>query len=161
MVLTSRKNAARPKGQAFEASHEDAQVSSGTQKAGWMRNSVSILHFVSVCWFLGCVLFCEKRLKCVQVNRSERLSQSYTSFCYKAWVTKVDVHYFLASMSTLIERTPPPRGSPGGFPICYVPSSRTVCKRTPSKHLVQILRGGVSFDQFRRSISTVDRFFFV
>jgi len=32
--LTSRKNAGGPKGQAFEASHEDAQVSSGTQKAG-------------------------------------------------------------------------------------------------------------------------------
>jgi len=37
MVLTSRKNAAGPKGQAFEVSHEEAQVSSGTQKAGWMH----------------------------------------------------------------------------------------------------------------------------
>jgi len=63
MVLTSRKNAAGPKGQAFEASHEEAQVSSGTQKARWMRDSVSIVHIVGVCWFLGCVLFCEKRLK--------------------------------------------------------------------------------------------------
>ena len=70
MVLTSRKNAARPNGQAFEASYEEAQVSSGTQKAGWMRNSVSIVHFVGVCWFLGCVLFCEKRLKWVRVHRA-------------------------------------------------------------------------------------------
>jgi len=30
--------------------------------------------------------------------------------------------------NTLIERTPPP---PGGVPFYYVPSSRTVCKRTP------------------------------
>ena len=35
MVLTSRKNAAGPKGQAFEASHEEAQVSSGHSKAAW------------------------------------------------------------------------------------------------------------------------------
>ena len=33
-ILTSRKNAAGPKGQAFEASHEEAQMNSGTQKAG-------------------------------------------------------------------------------------------------------------------------------
>ena len=33
----------------------------------------------------------------------------------------------------LIERTPPPLG---GFPIYYVPSSRTVCKRTPLEGLV-------------------------
>jgi hypothetical protein len=35
--LTSRKNAARPKGQAFEASHEEAQVSSGHPKGRVMR----------------------------------------------------------------------------------------------------------------------------
>jgi len=65
-----------------------------------MRDSVSIVHFVSVCWFLGCVLFYEKRLKCVRVNRSERPSQSYTSFCYEAWVSKVNVHDLFESMST-------------------------------------------------------------
>jgi len=70
MVQTSWENAAGPKGQAFEASHEEAQVSSGTQKAGWMHDSVSIVHFVGVCWFLGCVLFCEKRLKWVRVRRA-------------------------------------------------------------------------------------------
>ena len=32
------------------------------------------------------------------------------------------------TLDILIERTPPP---PGGFPIYYVPSSRTVSKRTP------------------------------
>jgi len=32
--LTSWKNAAGPKGQAFEVSHEEVQVNSGTQKAG-------------------------------------------------------------------------------------------------------------------------------
>jgi len=101
MVLTSRKNAAGTNGQAFEAaSHEEAQVSSGTQKAGWMRDSVSIIHFVGVCWFLGCVLFCEKRLKWVRVNRSERPSQSNTSFCHEVWVSKVNVHDFFGSMST-------------------------------------------------------------
>ena len=42
-VLTSRKNAAGPKDQAFDASHKEAQVSSGTQKAGWMRDSMSIV----------------------------------------------------------------------------------------------------------------------
>ena len=35
--LTSRKNAAGPKGQAFEASHEEAQVSSGHPKGRVMR----------------------------------------------------------------------------------------------------------------------------
>jgi len=96
VVLTSRK----PKGQAFEAAHEEAQMSSGTQKAGWMRDSVSIVHFVGVCWFLGCVLFCEKRLKWVRVNRSERPSQSYTFVRYEVWVSKVNVHDFFESMST-------------------------------------------------------------
>jgi len=100
MVLTSRKNAARPNGQAFEASYEEAQVSSGTQKAGWMRNSVSIVHFVGVCWFLGCVLFCEKRLKWARVNRSERPNPSYTSFFYEVWVSKVNARDFFESMST-------------------------------------------------------------
>jgi len=71
----------------FEATHEEAQVSSSTQKAGWLRDSVSIIHFVSVCWFLGCVLCCEKRLKWVRVNTKERPSQSYTSFCYEVWVS--------------------------------------------------------------------------
>ena len=35
-----------------------------------------------------------------------------------------------------------------GFPIYYVPSSRTVSKRTPLKHLFQILRGGSFYSQF-------------
>ena len=34
---------------------------------------------------------------------------------------------------TLINGNPPP---PGGFPICYVPSSRIVCKRTPLEGFV-------------------------
>ena len=55
----------------------------------------------SVCLFLSCVLFCEKRLKWVWVNRSERPSQSYTSFCYEEWVSEVNVHDFCESMSTL------------------------------------------------------------
>jgi len=46
--------------------------------------------------------------------------------------------------STLIERNPPP----GGFPIYFVPSSRTVWKRTPSKDLYQVLRGGPSYTRF-------------
>jgi len=45
-------------------------------------------------------LFCEKRLKWVQVNRSERPSQSYTTFCYEAWFSEVKVHDFFESMST-------------------------------------------------------------
>ena len=62
MVLTSRKNAAGPKGQAFEASHEEAQVHSGTRKAGWMRTWQSpykiigdgsvCVGFLVVCCFL-------------------------------------------------------------------------------------------------------------
>ena len=35
--------------------------------------------------------------------------------------------------NTLIGRNPPPTG---GFPIYYVPSSRTVCKRTPLEGFV-------------------------
>jgi len=35
--LTSRKNAVGPKGQVFEASHEEAQVSSGLPKGRVMR----------------------------------------------------------------------------------------------------------------------------
>jgi len=61
---------------------------------------VSIVHFVGVCLFLSCVLFGEKRLKWVRVNRSERPSQSYTSFCYKVWVSEVNVHEFLPDMLT-------------------------------------------------------------
>jgi len=45
-----------------------------------------------------------------------------------------------------IDRKKPP--PPGGFPIYYVSSSRTVSERTPSKHLVQILRGGSSYSRF-------------
>ena len=67
--LTSQKNAAGPKGQAFKASHEEAQVSGGTQKAGVFTKhffhyqllheillSVSIIHILSVCvcFFLVC-----------------------------------------------------------------------------------------------------------
>ena len=100
MVLTSPKNAAGPKGQAFEASHEEAQVSSGTPKAGWMRDSVSIIQFVGVWWFLGCVLFCEKCLKWVRVNRSERPSQSDTSFCYEVWMSMDNDDDFFESIST-------------------------------------------------------------
>ena len=37
----------------------------------------------------------------------------------------------------LIERNPPP---PGGFPIYYVPSSRTVSKRTP---LIEFVPGAL------------------
>jgi len=58
------------------------------------------MHFVGVCLFLSCVLFCEKRLKWVRGNRSERPSQSYTSFCYEVWVSEVNVHDFFESMST-------------------------------------------------------------
>ena len=55
---------------------------------------MSIVQFVGVCFFLSCVLFCEQRLKWVRVNRSERPSQSYTSFCYEVWVSEVNVHDF-------------------------------------------------------------------
>jgi len=44
-----------------------------------------------------------------------------------SYVTRL-IHKFICDSSTLIERTPPP---PGRFPIYYVPSSRTVSKRTP------------------------------
>ena len=37
---------------------------------------------------------------------------------------------------TKVDRKKPP---PGGFFIYYVPSSRTVCKRTPSKDLYHVL----------------------
>ena len=70
---------------------------------------MSILHFVGVCLFLSCVLFCEKCLKLVTVKRSERTSQSFTSVCYEIWVSKVNVHDFVESMSTLtvdIDRRP-------------------------------------------------------
>ena len=43
------------------------------------------------------------------MNRSERPSQSYTSFCYEVWVNEVNVHDFFESMSTLtvdIDRRP-------------------------------------------------------
>jgi len=43
------------------------------------------------------------------VNRSERPSQSYTSFCYEVWVREVNVHDLFESMSTLtvdIDRGP-------------------------------------------------------
>jgi len=42
--LTSRKNAGGPKGQAFEASHEEAQVSSGHTKASQEEAQVSSGH---------------------------------------------------------------------------------------------------------------------
>jgi len=52
----------------------------------------------------------------------------------------------LVSVSAKVDRKKPP--PLGGFPICYIPSSRTVCKRTPSKNLVQILQGGSSYTRF-------------
>jgi len=45
----------------------------------------------------------------------------------------------------LIERTPPP---PGGFPIYYVPYQEPCVRGPPSKHLVQILRGGSCCTRF-------------
>jgi len=39
-------------------------------------------------------------LKLVTVKRSERRSQSFTSVCYKVWVSAVNVHDFFESMST-------------------------------------------------------------
>jgi len=119
--LTSRKNAAGPKGQAFEASHEEAQVSGGTQTAGVFTKYffhyqllLEILltlfpsYTLTVC---VCVLFCEKRLKWVRVNRIERSSQSYASFCYEVCMnhSEVNVHDFLESMPILtvdIDRQP-------------------------------------------------------
>ena len=65
-----------------------------------MISNVSILHFVDVCLFLSCVLFCEKHLKLVTVKRSERTSQSSTSVCYEVWVSEVNVHDSFESMST-------------------------------------------------------------
>jgi len=44
--LTSRKNVAGPKGQAFEASHEEAQVSSGHQKGQVMRTWQSAYEII-------------------------------------------------------------------------------------------------------------------
>jgi len=61
---------------------------------------MSIVHFVCVCLFLSCVLFCEKRWKWVRVHRSERPSQSYISCCYEVRVSKVNVHDFFESMFT-------------------------------------------------------------
>ena len=58
------------------------------------------VHFVGVCLFLSCVLFCEKRLKLVTVKRSERTRQSFTSVCYEVWVSEVNVHDSFESMST-------------------------------------------------------------
>jgi len=44
-------------------------------------------------------------------------------------------------------KNPPPLGGfPVFFPIYYVPSSRTVCKRTPLEGFVQVLRGGSSYE---------------
>ena len=61
---------------------------------------MSILHFVGLCLFLSCVLFVEKRLKLVTMKRSERTSQSFTSFCDEVWVSEVNVHDFFESMSS-------------------------------------------------------------
>jgi len=70
---------------------------------------VSSSHFVRVCLFLSCVLFCEKRLKLTTVKRSYRTSQSFTSVCYEVQVSEVNVHDFFESMSTMtvdIDRRP-------------------------------------------------------
>jgi len=56
-----------------------------------------------------------------------------------------------SSISTQSDRKKSP--PPGGFPICYVPSSRTVCRRPPSKDLYQVLRGGSSYTRLMRENS--------
>jgi len=58
-------------------------------------------------------------------------------FCKRDLLTHTHTHIDtdltgLLSSHTLIERNPPP---PGGFPLYYVSSSRTVCNRPPSKDL--------------------------
>jgi len=61
MVLffrTPRKNAAGPKGQAFEASHEEAQVGSGApRRPGDAHLAVSHLDGLvsDTCWMCGCL----------------------------------------------------------------------------------------------------------
>ena len=60
-----------------------------------------------------------------------QIGESFISECaawmkQHSWHNQAAEHY--VSRHMLIERTPPP---PGGFPICYVPWSRTRRKRTP------------------------------
>jgi len=42
-------------------------------------------------------------------------------------------------------KKPPP---PGGFPIYYLPSSKTLCKRAPPEDFLLEIRGGSSYTRF-------------
>jgi len=83
MVLTSRKNAAGPKGQVFQASHEEAQVSNGTQKAGWMRDSV----FITLCWCVSVSWLCVVLWEALEMGPGEQKRAS-ESIIYTLFVTK-------------------------------------------------------------------------
>ena len=61
------------------------------------------------------------------------------------WWTSPPLILQIHSLHQVDRKKPPP---PGGFPISYVPSSRTVSKMTTLKNLVQILRGRSSYSRF-------------
>ena len=65
---------------------------------------------------------------CIYISIAIHFSiHSFISNCtYMCFITLIPV-------TTLIERNHP---TPGGFSIYYVPSSRTVCKRTPLEGFV-------------------------
>jgi len=63
---------------------------------------------------------CHVSLKCVMTHLARHPRVSLSVSCIKCVITHLSRNFD--------RKTPPP---PGGFPIYYVPSSRTVCKRTP------------------------------
>ena len=73
-------------------------------------------------------------------------SQLLTTVCVRVRVGECLQYVCVCIETVWSKETPPPGGvwtpPPGGFPIYYVPSSRTVCKRTP-------LEGFLSMKLFR------------
>jgi len=65
--LTSWKNAAGPKGQAFEASHEEAQVSNGHPKGRVMRTWKSPYEIIGDCCDAVCHLYQPSQRPCSSI----------------------------------------------------------------------------------------------
>jgi len=99
--LTSRKNAAGPTGQAFEASHEEAQVSSRNPKGRVMRNWQSPYEIIGdgCCRTFFKFKFCSK-----SAHFFGALFQSDLAPCFKSSQRPFSSIYVCIDIYTYIHR---------------------------------------------------------
>ena len=70
---------------------------------------------------------------------SKLKAQSWTSLFTETWQKRRSSFELWPKMSPQVDQKKPP--PPGGFPIYYVPSSRTVCKRPPRRICTRFYEG--------------------